>query len=67
MWMTKCDSNNLVLHLTRIPNMTLPDGSFTSVPKRTTHSKAKHTKEIHTLSTNVTPNRLIIKNDNFSM
>jgi hypothetical protein len=66
--MTMCVSNNLVLHLTRIP-------------KRTTHPKAKHTKEIHTLSIktnpkrsillkvklNVTPNRFSIKNDNFSM
>jgi hypothetical protein len=81
MWMTMCVSNNLVLHLTHIPNMMLPAGRLKSVPKRTTHPKAKHTKEIHTFSikTNpkrsillkvkltVTPNRFSIKNDNFSM
>jgi hypothetical protein len=79
--MTMCISNNLVLHLTRIPNMTLPAGRLKSVPKWTTHPKAKHTKEIHTLSIkinpkrsillkvkpNVMPNRFSIKNDNFSM
>jgi hypothetical protein len=81
MWMTMCVSNNLVLHLTRIPNMTLPAGRLKSVPKRTTHPKAKHTKEIHTLSIKINPkqsillkvkltvmpNRFSIKNDNFSM
>jgi hypothetical protein len=81
MWMTKCDSNNLVLRLTRIPNMTLPVGRLKSVPKRTTHPKTKHTKEINTLSTKInpkwstllkvklngTPNRFSIKNDNFFM
>jgi hypothetical protein len=79
--MTVCVSNNLVLHFTRIPNMTLPAGRLQSVPKRTTHPKAKYTKDIPTLSikTNpkrsillkvkltVTPNRFSIKNDNFSV
>jgi hypothetical protein len=81
MWMTMCVSNNLVLHLTRIPNRTLPVGRLKSVPKWTTHPKAKHTKEIHTLSIKINPkpsilykvklivmhNRFLIKNDNFFM
>jgi hypothetical protein len=57
MWITKCDSNNLVLRLTRIPNMTLPIGRLKSVPNWTTHPKAKHTKEINTLSTKINPKR----------
>jgi hypothetical protein len=76
-----CVSNNLVLHLTRIPNMMLPAERLKSVPKRTTHPKAKHTKEIHTLSVKINPKQSIlfmvkltvthnlfsIKNDNFFM
>jgi hypothetical protein len=81
MWMTKCYSNNRVLRFTCIPNMTLPERRLKSVHKQTTHPKAKHTKEINTLSTKInpkrstllkvklngTPNRFSIKNDNFSM
>jgi hypothetical protein len=81
MRMTMCDSNNLVLRLPHIPNITLPAGRLKSVPKRTTHPKAKHTKEIHTLSIKINPkrsilfkvkltvmhNRFSIKNDNFFM
>jgi hypothetical protein len=81
MWMTKCDSNNRVLRLTCIPNMTLPERRLKSVHKRTTHPKAKHTKEINTLSTKInlkrsillkfkligTPNRFSIKIGNFYM
>jgi hypothetical protein len=81
MRMTMCDSNNLVLRPTRIPNMTLPERRLKSVPKRTTHPKAKHTKEIHTMSIKINPkrsilfkvkltvthNRFSIKNDNFFM
>jgi hypothetical protein len=44
MRMTMCDSNNRVLRLTCIPNMTLPERRFKTVPKWTTHPKAKHTK-----------------------
>jgi hypothetical protein len=81
MRMTMCDSNNLILCLPRIPNMTLAAGRLKSIPKRTTHPKAKHTKEIHTLSIKINPkrsilfkvkltmthNRFSIKNDNFFM
>jgi hypothetical protein len=81
MWMTMCDYSNLLLRLTRIPNMMLPAGRLKSVPKRTTHPKAKHNKAIHTLSIKTnpkrsillkfkltgTPNRFSIKIVNFSM
>jgi hypothetical protein len=81
MRMTMCVSNNLVLHLKRTPNMMLPVGRLKSVPKRTTHLKAKHIKEIHTWSIKTNPkrsillkfkltgmpNRFSIKIDNFSM
>jgi hypothetical protein len=81
MWITMCVSNNLVLRLTRISNMLLPAGRLKRVPKRTTHPKAKHTKESHTLSIKINPkrsillkvkltgmpNRFSIKIDNFSM
>jgi hypothetical protein len=81
MRMTMCVSNNLVLCLKRTPNMTLPAERLKSVPKRTTHLKAKHIKEIHTWSIKTnpkwsillkfkltgTPNRFSIKINNFSM
>jgi hypothetical protein len=60
MRMTMCNSNNLVLRLPCIPNMTLPAGRLKSVPERTTHPKAKHTKEIHTLSIKINPKRSIL-------
>jgi hypothetical protein len=61
--------------------MMLPAGRLKSVPKRTTHPKAKHTKKIHTLSIKINPkrsilfkvkltvthNRFSIKNKNFFM
>jgi hypothetical protein len=60
MRMTMCDSNNLVLHLPRNPTMMLHAGRLKSVPNRTTHPKAKHTKEIHTLSIKINPKRSIL-------
>jgi hypothetical protein len=56
--MTMCDSNNLVLHLTRIPNMMLPTGRLKSVPKRSILFKVK---------LNMTHNRFLIKSNNFFM
>jgi hypothetical protein len=81
MWMIMCVYNNLVLHLPRNHNMMLPVWCIKSVPKRTNHHKAKHTKELQPfpiaidpmrsillkIKLNMTPYRFSIKKDNFSM